>query len=231
MTAYNHYAIQLKDGVLGTAIISAGGTVHVAQAGLPDKQTIYSDANGTSLANPMTPTRGFISFYTLSTVASVDLYIQAPGGQFIVLAGVTPSGPNEVAVRTDQRRQLAKIPFSIADSVAATEKDTGFVLPTNSMVLDRLHGAGLLVTTAETAGAKTITAGTLSSQSGGSASGFINGSSTASTGQVTGTNGGLFSTNAPYNSDANAATNISYTLVTASVAAKGFLLLPYVLNN
>lgn len=231
MTTGNfEYRIQLKDqsgGLFGTAVIAAGGQVFVAVAGTAHKQAIV-DKNGAALANPLPLVRGFMNFFIPATItAGVDLYIQAPGGQFKIATGVLPSGPNEFGIDTARPEQLFKIPFSIADSVAATEQTTGFVLPVNSMVLDRLHGAGLEVTVIETTGAKTITVGTLSSLSGGVAAGLINGSSTATLGQVIGTNGSLFSTNAPALVGANPAANvISYTLVTASVTAEGFIVLP-----
>lgn len=232
MTAYNHYRIQLKDAILGTAINASGGVCYVAQAGLPDKQTIYSDANGTSLSNPIALTAGYIDFYTLSTVASVDLYIMGPNGHFLSVAGVAPSGPNELVLPTNSNRHIAKIPFSINDTAANTETDTKFAFPTTAMWLDRLHGCGLRVTVADdSAGGKTMDVGTLSSQAGGDANGLIAGSSTAATGQVIGTNGALFSSNAPAAVDVNAAAkNISYTLSASATHVKGFILLPYVLN-
>jgi hypothetical protein len=42
---------------------------------------------------------------------------------------------------------MYKIPFSIADAVANTEKDTGFDFPAKAIVLDRLHGLSVNVTT------------------------------------------------------------------------------------
>lgn len=222
---YNHYRIQLKSALDKQSIITSGGTCFVAKAGTAQKETL-TDKNGVSLTNPLQLTAGLIDFAVAITSATVDLYIQSPGGQFIVLKGVAPSGLNEYEVPNDNKRQTYVIPFSIVDSVAATEKDTGFALPAQAMVLNRLHGCGLNVTVPETAGVKTMTVGTLSTQAGGVAAGFINGSSTAAKGLVTGTDGSLFSTNAPYNSDANTAKNISYTLVTASVAAEGFIILP-----
>lgn len=225
--AMREYRIQLKDRATGATIITAGGLCYVAVAGAANKATLF-DKTGAALANPLIPTRGFINFFTADTVASVDLYIQAPGGQFVVAAGVVASGNNEIVVDTLNRRQIYKIPFSIADCVAATEKDTGFILPLG-YVLNRLHGCGLQMTVLETTGAKTMLVGTLSSQAGGSANGFINASSTAALGQVIGTDGGSFSTNAPYATDSQTAKNVSYTLVTASVTAAGFINLPVVL--
>ncbi len=222
---YNHYKIQLKDSVTGQSIIKTGGTAFIAIAGTSQKETL-TDKNGVSLANPILMTAGLMDFCVATSHLTVDIYVAAPDGQFEVIKGIGPSGNNEYPIDTEQKRQTWIIPFNIADCVAATEKDTGFVLPAHAFVLNRLHGCGLNVTTAETTGAKTITVGTLSSQSGGSASEFINGSSTATAGLVIGTDGAGFSTNAPYTTDANTAKNVSYTLVTASVAAAGYVILP-----
>jgi hypothetical protein len=219
------YNFQLLDIGTGENISAAGGVCHVSKPGSPDKATLY-DKDGAALANPVTATRGAFTFYIDDAQSStVDLYIMAPGGQFIVRTGVAPSGPNEIHVDTRQKRQLAKIPYSIADSVAATEKDTGFDVPNPARVLDRLHGAGLYVTTIDAT--QTIDVGILSSESGGDADGLIAASSVATAGLVTGTNGALFSSNAPHKSDAVTGKSISYTLNAGSDTAKGFIMLPY----
>lgn len=226
------YRIQLKSAQSGEPIIATGGTVHVAIAGLPDKQTLV-DKNGAALTNPLQLTAGFINFFIPDTVtAGVDLYILSPGGHFVTRAGVLASGPNEILVDTSRRRQVAKIPFSIVDSVAATEQDTGFDIPNPSMVLDRLHGLGLNVTVLESA--KTIDVGlgeVHPAESGGDANGFIAASSLAAAGQVIATNGALFSSNAPAKSDAQTAKSLTYTISTGAVAAKGFILVPYTLGS
>ena len=229
---YNRFRIQLKDLITKQSLIASGaagaGQVFVAIAGTPQKETL-TDRFGNSLSNPLALTRGFIDFCVNIAHLTVDLYIQSPTGHFLVLKGVSPSGLNEYEIDTSNKRQMMVIPFNIGDTTAATETNTGFLKPTNSMVLDRLHGLGINVTTAETAGAKTMTAGLLSSQTGGNASGYINGSSTATLGLVIGTNGSLFSSNAPDTSSAEVANTISYTLVSSSVAAQGFIEIPYVL--
>lgn len=226
---YNHYRIQLKDAVTGQSIIATGGTCFVAKVGTSQKETL-TDKFGASVANPILMTAGLMDFCIPLADLTADLYIQTPGGHFIVLKGVGPSGLNEYPIDTEQKRQTYVIPFNIADCVAAAEKDTGFVLPAHAFVLNRLHGEGLNITTAETTGAKTILVGTLSTQTGGVAAGFQNGTSTASLGLVAGTDGSLFSTNAPYPSDEYVAKNISYTIVTASVTAAGFIILPIQLS-
>lgn len=224
MTAYREYRIQLKDGSTFESIITAGGTVHVATAGSPDKAAIY-DKDAVALSNPLTPVRGFINFFTLDTVASVDLYIMAPGGQFVIRTGVVPGGPNEISVGTGAKRQLAKIPFSIADSVANTEKDTGFDLPANCSVLDRLHGMIVNVSTLDSG--QNILFGLLSSESGGDADGFSTNVSLTTAVQKVTVNGALFSSNAPHQSDSVTAKSISYTLDTSTDTGKGFIHIPY----
>ncbi len=219
------YRIQLKDAVLGTSIIAAGGKCHVATAGSPDKATLY-DKDGAALANPITPTRGFLNFFVDDTVASVDLYVMAPGGQFVVQAGVVASGPNEILVDTANKRQLMKIPFSYVDDAGdATETDTGFDVPNPAQVLDRLHGAGLYVTAIDAT--ETIDVGILSTESGGDANGLLAADSVGTLGVRIGTNGALYSSNAPHASDAVTGKSISYTLTAGSDTAKGFILLPY----
>lgn len=217
------YRIQLKNGSDGTAITTAGGTVHVATAGSPDKATLY-DKDGASLANPLTPTRGFINFFVVDTVATVDLYIMAPGGQFMVVTGVAASGPNEISVGT-AKTQVAVIPFSITDSTANTEKDTGFDLPAQASVLNRLHGMVVRVTTLDAS--QNILFGLLSTESGGDADGFsTNVSLTTAVMKVT-VDGALFSTNAPHQTDSVTAKSISYTLDTSTDTGKGFIQIPY----
>lgn len=218
---YN-YHIQLKDRVTGKAIITSGGKCYVAGDGVPAKANC-TDSAGTAATNPVTPTRGMIDFW--STAAVVDLYILTSTGHFIVLTGITPSGPNEVEVSTDRIRQTMIIPFSIADTAAATETDTGFDIPSKAQMLDRLHGCGLRVIAIDAT--EDIDVGTLSSESGGDADGLIAASDMDVLGMVTGTNGALFSSNAPYKSDAQTAKSISYTLTTGSDTGTGYIILPY----
>lgn len=220
------WAIQLKDGFTQQNIIAAGGTVHVATAGSPDKATLY-DSAGAALSNPITPTRGLFEFYVVDTVASVDLYIQAPTGQFVVQYAVTPSGPNEISMGSSKREQTYIIPFSITDATANTEKDTGFDLPAQAIVLDRLHGLGVRVSTLDSG--QNILFGILSSESGGDADGFSTNVSLTTAVLKIAVNGALFSSNAPHMSDAITGKSISYTLDTSTDTGKGFIIMPVVL--
>ena len=229
MNTFNLVRVQLKDDAKAVNIIDNGGVCYVCKGGTPEKAALL-DINGNTLANPIALNYGLILFqYDTAISATVDLYIQTAKGNFVQYLGLSPSGPNEILIDTRRKRGLMKIPFSINDYVANTETKTGFVLPASAMILDRLHGAGILVTTLESG--KTVSFGLLSSESGGAATGFINAASTTSKGQVIGTNGSLFSSNAPCTSDAQTAADISITISSGAVAAEGFGLLPYVLNG
>ena len=132
-----------------------------------------------------------------------------------------------------------KIPFAIGNTgpagvaAAATEFKTGIKLPATAFVLNNFHGTGILVNTAQSA--KTIQVGILSTETGGAASGFINGSSLATAGQVAGTDGSFFSTDAAYLTDTGGASpnglDVSYTLSSGTTTANGFALLAYQLSS
>ena len=183
-TRYKKYHFQLVDlpygSMAGPVITGSGGMAQVCTQGSASKATIY-DSSGAALTNPITLSGGAGDFYTLDTVDSVDLYIMCPNGQFVTAFAVKGDGMAEIPVMRGQKYQVAYIPFSIADSIAATEKDTGFDLPANAVVLPDV---GIMVATIETAGAKTIDVGLLSSESGGDADGYIVAASTGTAGTV-----------------------------------------------
>jgi len=175
-----HVKVQLKDHVTGQAIITAGGVCGVHVAGSGDKVALL-DSTGASASNPSTLTRGLIEFYVANTVTSVDLHIMTPGGQFLSVFAMDPgASPNEVSVDTGRRDQVAYIPFSHADSTAATEQDTGFDLPTDCMVSP--DGLGLYINTVDAT--ETIDVGILSTEANGDANGFIAVGSVATAGAV-----------------------------------------------
>lgn len=232
----NQFKIQLVDRPIGAfsgpAITGAGGMVMVCAQGSASKQTI-KDATGAAITNPVPFTRGGATFYTDNANPKVDLYVMAPDGQFAVLFAAQGDTLKEVPIDRSKIDQTALIPFSIADSVAATEKDTGMILPAGALVLPDV---GIRVDVIETTGAKTIDFGTLSTGSGGVAAGFGSALSTATLGVVAaksastatrGTNVGGGTLDRGYSTDSQTGRNISYTLVTGSVAAKGVIFLPY----
>ena len=242
-----HFKFALRQSTDGTVANTANGTAYIAQSGIPQKQALFNAAGG-SLSNPISLSNGVAEFWTAETITAVDAYIQTPDGHFIILKGIKPSGLNELEYENTVREVQMVIPFAIQDTAAATETNTGFNLPTNAVV--QPYGAGIEVTTLESG--KTIQVGILSSQSGGSASGFINAVSLAAAATVlaafsntSGTlNGNTFGAFlASYGAGApgtgyaflsqyvcnGTAKTISYTLSSGTAAAQGFILLNYVL--
>lgn len=169
------YSTQLANSVNGRNITTSGGVCYVAEAGGAAKVTLYND-DGSAIANPVALTNGHIEFNVADSVASVDLYIQAPSGHFVVSKGVTNGGDNEIYVDTSNAVTLMVLPFSIDDTTATTETDTGFDLPTNGAVLPT--GLGVSVLTADAT--ETMEVGILSSESGGNADGLLDNISVAS---------------------------------------------------
>lgn len=231
------YRIQLKDLFTGKTIITAGGKVYVAITGDAAKQTLY-DKDGAALSNPVTPTRGFINFFVADTVEKVDLYGLAPGGEFFVRKEIVPSGDNELLVDTNNRYQSFVIPFAIADTSAATETSTGFVIPSKAAMLPTPFVDVLTADATED-----IDVGTLSSDSG-DADGFIDSVSVGTAGIAKATllasgdtMGALLSVldsanagdDAPEADVSMVGKTITYTLSTGSDTAEGFIHLPYYL--
>jgi hypothetical protein len=245
------YSIQLANSVNGHNISTSGGVCYVAESGGSAKVALQND-DGTTLANPIALTDGHISFNVADTVASVDLYIQAPSGHFVVAKGVSKGGDNEIFVDVSNATTLMVLPFAIGDTTANTETDTGFDLPDNAAVIPA--GVGVHVGTADAT--ETIDVGILSSESGGNADGFVVGLSVAAADTViagaTMTAGGTetyfssctlgvaladFLAGADsagdvgsYNPKAHVsdgtAKSISYTLSTGTDTAEGFIIIP-----
>lgn len=226
MTQYVKTSFQLKDHH-GQAINGTGGVVHVATHDYAAKASIY-DKDGVALSNPRSLTAGGVEFHVASTVTQVDLYIQAPDGQFLVRRGVAVGAYYDFVVNTDVKLQLFEIPFAAADSTAATEKDTGFNLPAHAAVLGKYSGASIRVITADAT--ETIDVGTLSTESGGDADGLMAAVSVNAAAQVGTTEGALHSTSLPYLTDAQTAKSISYTLTAGSDTADGIALIPVVME-
>lgn len=231
------WRIQLKDAATGESIISAGGKCYVAANGDAAKQTL-KDKDGASLSNPITPTRGFLNFFAADTVEKVDLYILAPGGEFVVVKDVKPSGPNEINVPTQQRHFAFVIPAAIADTAAATETATGFVIPAKAAILPTPFVDVLTIDATED-----IDVGTLSTDSG-DADGFIDSVSVGTAGLVKATllasgdtMGALLSVldsanagdDAPEADVSMVGKQITYTFSAGSDTAEVFIHLPYYL--
>lgn len=229
-----HYSIQLMDILSGRTINGSGGKAYVAKAGDAQKETLYTKA-GASLANPISLTNGKLDFYVADSAVTVDLYIQAPSGHFVVAKGVVPSGET-ILVNKGELETIYTIPFSIADTTATTETSTGFIVPAGAMVLPT--GVGINVLTADAT--ETVDLGTLSTDSG-DADGFIVTASVGSVGTVKAslangavTLGALLKVQDSANAgDAVPEANVSmggktitYTLTAGTDTAEGFFRLP-----
>ena len=88
---YKQFYVQLFNSRTGLAIDDDSGMYCVMQAGVPLKQTAYSDDAGTSLTQPATMTNGVINFYVDSATTTVDLSILSASGQSYFLEGLTYS--------------------------------------------------------------------------------------------------------------------------------------------
>lgn len=172
-----HYSIQLIDLLTTKSIDGSGGKAYVAKSGDAQKESLFTKA-GAVLANPISLVNGKLDFYVADTVVSVDLYVQAPSGHFVVAKGIVPSG-DKIYINKGDLDAIYTIPFAIADTAAATETNSGFIVPTGAMVLPT--GVGVNVSTAD-AGI-TLEVGTLSTD-GGDADGYIDVLSVATAGTV-----------------------------------------------
>jgi hypothetical protein len=203
----------------GKAVTASGGVVFVAQSGDALKQAI-TDKDGVSLANPRALTAGGCEFYVPSTVLAIDLYIQCPGGQFIVAQGIVAGAAQDIKADIDRRNQVMVIPAAAADITANTETATGFSEPANAVFL--LQGAGVRVTAVDAT--ETLDVGTLSTDSG-DADGFISAAALDSAVDVL-DNGALLASLGRV----SGGKSITYTTSAGTDTFKGFIHLPYILS-
>lgn len=222
-TRYRRFEFQLQSAPLGSDLagpsnIVAGGKCIVTGAGTARRSTLY-DANGASLANPISLTNGHGVFYTLDTVASVDLYMVTGGGQSIQLYGVQADALQLVPV-SRVRDQVMAIPLHNADFPATVETATGFLEPTGAIFTADAVGVNCIALHA----AKTLDVGTLSSDSG-DADGFISAIDVGTTGYKV-DNGALFSSGAPH---VGGGKSITATTSSGSTTLDVIAFLPYTL--
>lgn len=235
MVALKRISIQLSALMFGDAIIAAGGKAIICKTGTPDKETLYDPVTELPIANPITLVRGKMDFCVPEARNDVDIYVQAPGGQFLVERGVKPSGPNEFIVNTRNPQQMYVLPFSITDTAAAAETSTGIAIPANGAVQP---SPLVKVTTLDNG--QTIDVGTLSTD-GGDADGFIDGVVLTNAGLVKPTQataGKTLGTKLFVQDSANAGDStgeqdvsqagktITYTLNAGTDTGKGFIYLP-----
>lgn len=222
----------------GKAITGSGGVVYVAQDGDARKQTIYTESGGefSAATNPRALTNGACEFWVTDATAEIDLYIQAPGGQFAVLQNVKPEQVDDIYIDVSQKTQCAVIPFAMVDTTV-TETDTGFDEVTNAIYLPHPF---IRVTALDAS--ETIDVGTATADSG-DPDGFLAAVSVNSAAVVQGliltganTMGALFERQDSANAgDLVPAAHVStgksivWTPSAGSDTGKGFIYLPYIL--
>lgn len=215
-----HFKIGLQSLKSGASISETGGKCYVAVNAATNKATLYN-ADGTAKTNPLSLVNGEIEFWTLDTVPSVDLYIQAPSGHFLTAKNVAASGPTFYTIDKSVARTDMLIPFALVDTAAATETSTGFVLPLNCIVLPASAGLSVDVMTLEAG--KTIDFGTGATvaESTGTENLFANALTLAAANPV------ISAVTATY--VVTAAHTVSYTLSSGATVAAGFLKIPLLL--
>lgn len=182
MASYNDYDITIRDIMTGEKMSAAGGVAYITTSGGTAKATLYNPDNDyAALSNPISITNGRLRFAVLgastfgqASEPSVDIYGISAEGIAFQRRGWKP-GMNVISVDNTAVRHTLIVPFNIADTTATTETDTGFNF-TAGMVIDPL---GCSVYTKTLDDTETIDVGTLSSESGGDADGFLDGISVA----------------------------------------------------
>lgn len=231
---------QLYEGIgafpRGPMITASGGVAYVAAVGDAAKQAI-TDEDGSSLTNPIALVTGGVTFNVPDSVASVDLYIMAPGGQFVVRKAVVPGQEPDIAVDVSILNQCMVIPFAIGDTTAATETDTLFDEPEDAIFLPTPF---IRVSTLDAG--QILDVGTDSGDSG-NADGFMDGVTVNAAAVVAAQApngavilGAFFLTDEDGSSawipSAHVSTekSITYELDSSSDTAEGFIYLPYLLT-
>lgn len=218
------YKMALRDAITEEFIGAAGGVCSVTLAGSAQKANLYNK-DGSALANPVAIVNGMIEFAVGDNVTSVDIYVMAPGGQFVVRKGVAGSGPNDINIDTSQKQQVAVIPFHVADQAGDnTETDSGFDEPANAV----FTSLGTVIEVAAIDATETVDAGTDGSDSG-DPNGFVAAASLANAGLVA-LSGALLANTGTPTAHISTGKSITWTLSAGADTAEGFVHLPYVLT-
>lgn len=181
---YGHkkYDIQVVDqrsldGFSASGKITSGCLVFVYDAGTKTLSTLYKDATGTSLANPITRAQfasdEAIKFYSAST--SHDIFVAHSDGSAADYASVTPE-THTLPLNRDGVDKV--IVFPMVFNSGGTETSTGLSIPLKGHVYD----VAVEVTTTDAT--ETVSIGLLSSGTGGDADGFLATASVANAGFV-----------------------------------------------
>jgi hypothetical protein len=249
------FTLVLQDRYTGRTVGASGGVVQVCAAGTAHKIALLDPNNNfVTLANPVTITGGRAIFAIATggpgqaSPIVCDIYGVTGVGHGFSRKGITPGDPSEIDLNTNTRVNVLTIPFAVADCTPGTEKDTGFTLPNGTLV-----GPAAFVNVSVAAGqaSKTLSVGPLSTQGGGSATGYINGVSLTAIANLKTTINGAAATIGVLNSVTQGAAgaptpevalvnnttalataaNISYTITSAATLAEGFFSLIYDLTG
>lgn len=227
-------SIQLADHLTGKAIMAAGGFAVICAAGSTKKLTMYQNDATVSVVSL---TNGKLNCEVdVDLGVDVDIYMQSPTGHGVVATDITPSGPSEIRIDQNARHSMLRIPFHYDD--ASSETDSGFVEPTNGLILPNPT-----VTVGAADSGITIDVGTDSGDSG-DADGFMDGVSVATLGLAKATlaNGGVTLGELMYVQDSandgdevpeghvSAGKAITYTLSGSPDTASGVINLPVLLG-
>jgi len=222
-----HYKFQLQDRPLGAfagpSIIATGGKCIVTVAGDPAKATL-TDKDGTSLANPISLTRGSGEFYTANTVTAVDLFILTGEGHSVQLWSVGPDELHDVPVDRSNNHQMLIVPISVDDQVTDnTEVDTGIDLLVGMVMLPWPH---IKVATIDTGETVDVGTGEAVPADGGDADGFISAADVGTAGLVKDVNGALITAIVSYIAPND---SVTWTMSAGADTAELYAFLPYML--
>lgn len=176
--SYREWYFQLWDSQRKISIDDDSAQLLVLTANAPTSPSIYSDANGTAVSNPVRTPRTFsngaVRFWTDMSVTSVDLSLLTAKGEAYFFEDVAYSC-HRLDVNPFQRDHVLVVPFGASDNA---ETDTGINLPANLLIRD----AFIKVTTIDAT--ETLDVGILSSEANGDADGFVLATSVGTSGYV-----------------------------------------------
>lgn len=165
----------ITDSATGAAV---AGIFTASQVLSCAKERVFNK-NGQVINNPVSFVTGGAEFFVGDQVQSLDLYIQSPTGHFVVKRDIKPEDTGSYTIDTSVRHTMMQIPFHAVDYTAAAEVSTGFVEPSNAIML---LNPSVRVLTLQAA--RSIEVGGLSSETNGDADGYIDGVSLATAGVV-----------------------------------------------